>query len=263
MNEVINKAIVHMRYLYEHERSRIDEFTRESKDNSERKRILSFLKPLFNKDHLWLTVGDYNGFEARFLQGEGLDVIASDIEPIFLKELYERKLIKSFKQINMEEMSFEDEAVDYVLCKESLHHLPRAYMGIYEMIRVSRKGIILIEPIDVLLSNPYLLFLKNLCDKFHPHLINKIWKNRFSWESVGNYVFKISEREIEKIAMGLGLHCIAVKKFNTGGSANYRFLNLLRIIPKNRLLIAILKSVSEEESEKLKIEGYKLLFLKS
>lgn len=45
-------------------------------------------------------------------------------------------------------------------------------------------------------------------------LINKLWKNRFSWETVGNYVFKISEREVEKIAMGIGLSCIAFKELN-------------------------------------------------
>ena len=61
---------------------------------------------------------------------------------------------------------------------------------------------------------PLLLFLKNVLDLFNPFLINKIWKNRFSWEKVGNYVFKISDREVEKIAMGLGLPCIAFKEMN-------------------------------------------------
>lgn len=79
------------------------------------------------------------------------------------------------------------------------------------MLRVSQKAVILIEPIDILSKIPLLLSLKNFCDIFSPNLINYIWKNRYSWEIVGNYVFKISEREIEKIAMGIGLPCIAFK----------------------------------------------------
>jgi len=79
------------------------------------------------------------------------------------------------------------------------------------MIRVSKKAAILIEPIDILSKMPMLLFLKNLCDRISPTLINKIWKNRFSYENVGNYVFKVSAREVEKMAMGMGLPCVAFK----------------------------------------------------
>jgi ubiquinone/menaquinone biosynthesis C-methylase UbiE len=104
--------------------------------------------------------------------------------------------------------------MDYVFCRESFHHFPRAYLGVYEMIRVAKKGVILIEPIDILSKVPLVLLIKNLCDLVSPTIINKIWKNRFSWETVGNYVFKISEREIEKIAMGIGLPCIAFKEIN-------------------------------------------------
>lgn len=70
------------------------------------------------------------------------------------------------------------------------------------------------EPIDILSKMSLLVFIKNICDKINPLFINKIWKNRFSWESVGNYVFKISEREIEKIAMGIGLPFIAFKRYD-------------------------------------------------
>jgi len=83
------------------------------------------------------------------------------------------------------------------------------------MIRVAKKGVVLIEPVDAWFKMPLLLFIKNICDCFHPLLINKIWKNRFSWETVGNYVFKITDREIEIIAMGMGLSCIAFKEMNT------------------------------------------------
>jgi hypothetical protein len=83
------------------------------------------------------------------------------------------------------------------------------------MIRVSKTATVLVtEPIDILSKMSLLVLVKNICDKINPLLINKIWKNRFSWEPVGNYVFKISEREIEKIAMGIGLPCIAFKRYD-------------------------------------------------
>ncbi|WP_051536348.1 hypothetical protein [Marinilabilia salmonicolor] len=45
-------------------------------------------------------------------------------------------------------------------------------------------------------------------------MVNKVWTNRFSFETVGNYVYKVSEREIEKIAMGIGLPMVAFKGIN-------------------------------------------------
>ena len=152
------------------------------------------------------------------------------------------------------------------------------------MIRVAKKGVYLVEPLDVLTKMPILLFLKNILDRFNPLLINKVWKNRFSWETVGNYVFKISEREIEKIAMGIGLPCIAFKKVNilTNIKENTKkvpvdkklkrkiflkikfldFLGYLHIIPYNMLCSLIFKEVpSQEIIYDLKKMGYTVINL--
>ena len=113
---------------------------------------------------------------------------------------------------NVEHIQFPDSSFDYVLCKESVHHFPRPALGLYEMLRVSRKGIAVVaEPVDILSKMPSMLFLKGICDAVHPSLIDRIWKNHFSFETVGNYVYKISEREIEKLSMGIGLPCIAFR----------------------------------------------------
>jgi len=172
------------------------------------------LLPLLKEKNSWLTIGDFTGFEAQYLTEHNQNATASDISDVFLKDAYEQKLIENYKKINVEQIDCDEDSFDYLLCKESFHHFPRAYLGLYEMIRVAKKGAILVEPVDVLSKMPLLLYLKNICDLFNPHLINKFWKNRFSWEVVGNYVFKISEREVEKIAMGMGLSCIAFKEMN-------------------------------------------------
>ncbi len=178
------------------------------------KRTLELLQPFFLHKKTWLTIGDLCGVEANYLLEKGQQAHASDISDVYLKEAHSQGLIKEFTRENVEQLNFKDNAFDYVLCREAFHHFPRAYLGLYEMIRVSRKAAIIIEPIDLLLKFPPLLLLKNVLDWFDPLLINKLWKNRFSFEVVGNYVFKISEREIEKMAMGLGFRCIAFKGAN-------------------------------------------------
>lgn len=176
---------------------------------------LKYLDPFISTTKKWLTIGDYNGFEAHYLLQKKQNVVASDISDVVLKKAYARGLIKKYSMQNVENISYTDNAFDYVMCKEAFHHFPRAYLALYEMIRVCKLAIIMVtEPIDILSKMSTLLFFKNILDKINPFLINRIWKNRFSWETVGNYVFKISEREIEKIAMGMGLPCIAFKRYN-------------------------------------------------
>ena len=177
-------------------------------------RTLNVFHPLLREVYSWLTIGDFTGVEAMYLTEQGQKAMASDISDIFLEEAHRLKLIDAYDRINVEQIEYDEDTFDYVLCKEAFHHFPRAYLGLYEMIRVAKKGVVLIEPTDVFCKMSSLVFLKNFCDRFNPNLINKLWKNRYSWEVVGNYVFKLSEREIEKVAMGMGLPCIAFKGVN-------------------------------------------------
>jgi 2-polyprenyl-3-methyl-5-hydroxy-6-metoxy-1,4-benzoquinol methylase len=176
---------------------------------------LELLAPFFDPNKTWLTVGDNSGLEANYLSQRNQNVIASDLSDAILKEAKSEGLIKDYSKQNVERLTYNDNTFDYVVCKEAFHHFPQAYLGLYEMIRVSKTAAILVtEPIDILSKMSLLVFIKNICDKIDPLLINKVWKNRFSWESVGNYVFKVSEREMEKIAMGIGLPCLAFKRYD-------------------------------------------------
>ncbi len=171
---------------------------------------LNVLSPFFDTEKTWLTVGDYNGLEANYLQQRNQKVVASDLSDALLKEAHNEGLVKEYSKQNVEHLTYENNAFDYLICKEAFHHFPKAYYAIYEMLRVSNSAVILLqEPIDIIAKMPLLLLIKNVLDRINPLLINKIWKNRFSFEVVGNYIFKISEREIEKIAMGIGLPCVA------------------------------------------------------
>ena len=196
---------------------------------------LKNLKPFFDAKKTWLTVADYSGFEANYLLQHGQHVMASDISDALLREVKAEGLITGYSKQNVEKLMYGDNSFDYVMCKEAFHHFPRAYLGLYEMIRVSKMATILVaEPIDILSKMSLLVLIKNICDKIHPLLINKFWKNRFSWETVGNYVFKVSEREIEKIAMGMGLPYIAFKRYEI--FATHKNIDGLSDVPLNQKL---------------------------
>jgi SAM-dependent methyltransferase len=51
---------------------------------------------------------------------------------------------------NAECLSFDSRSFDLVFCKESLHHLARPVLGLYEMLRVCRRAALWIEPHDTL-----------------------------------------------------------------------------------------------------------------
>jgi ubiquinone/menaquinone biosynthesis C-methylase UbiE len=244
------------------------------------------LKPFLINKNNWLTVGDYNGVEANFLIENGQNITASDLSDAVLTEVSKQKYISAYKAINVENITFDDNSFDYVFCKEAFHHFPRPYIGLYEMLRVADKAVILLEPIDILAKMPVLLFIKNVLDRINPNLINKIWKNRYSFESVGNYVYKVSEREIEKIAMGINLPCIAFKSMNVFFShkqlpestevpmnkklwnkviRKLKFLDILSfftLIPPNSLSCVIFKQMPDSELlNGMKKDGYKIIQL--
>jgi hypothetical protein len=84
------------------------------------------------------------------------------------------------------------------------------------MLRVAKKGIILIEPNDTYINGTFIkkifrkskLFAKSLIRK------NKYNDTRHQFEPIGNYIFTISKREIEKVSLGINIRLIAIKGLN-------------------------------------------------
>ena len=243
-------------------------------------RLFELANPLINSGESWLTVGDGYGFDANYFKRKGCTVMATDIGGAFLPLVKDLHLIDDFSVENVEKLTFEDNSFDYVFCKEAYHHFPRAYLGVYEMIRVAKKAIILTEPQDPLTKMPLMLAVKNILDRFDPTILQKYWKNRYSFEEVGNYVFKLSDREMEKIAMGMNLPAIAFKGINNSywkagldteiannNSEAFRkiqsklrrdnFLCKLGILPYQVLSAVIFKTLPTQDTiAKLKNEGY-------
>ncbi|WP_439555372.1 class I SAM-dependent methyltransferase [Dyadobacter sp.] len=177
-------------------------------------RMLTLTDPFVTEPKSWLTVGDGYGFDANHFYKKGLDVTATDISEAFLPLSRSRGFIEKYAVENVEKLTFADGSFDYIFCKEAYHHFPRPYLGVYEMLRVAREAVILVEPHDPISKMPLLLALRNIFDRFDTNALQKYWKNRYSFEEVGNYVFKLSEREMDKLANGMGLPMVAFKGIN-------------------------------------------------
>ena len=122
-----------------------------SVDNWRHDRMLSCVKPLVRMlpAARWLTVGDGSyGADAAYLQSCGVEVVASSLNADSLKIAAQRGYIRKYQQENAERLSLGDEEVDFVLCKLAFHHFPRPPIALYEMLRVARRGLVLIEPLE-------------------------------------------------------------------------------------------------------------------
>ena len=161
----------------------------------------------------WLAIADGRwGTAARYIERKGGIALATDLDDRLLKIAVERGILRRCKNENAENLSFHDSEFDFAYCKEAFHHFPRAYIAIYEMLRVSKIAVIVTEPRDWLpapFSRRVIQLVKNSLKKAlnieipHPDSGN--------YEPIGNYVFTVSEREIQKIALGLHLPTVAFK----------------------------------------------------
>lgn len=191
-------------------------------------RMVEFIK-IFNKDLSWLTVGDFVGRDSWMLSQMGFrNITASNLYTDGLEKSSKINNIPNYLKINCENIDLPDNSVDFILCKEALHHMPRPYLAIYEMLRVASKGVIFIEPqdpvIDSKISIKRIAYRELISDSLLGEKISyklnsdnsEIYQSAINWweSDARNYVYTLSKREIEKIAQGIGLPSFAFKCFN-------------------------------------------------
>jgi hypothetical protein len=191
-------------------------------------RMVEFIK-IFNKDCSWLTIGDFVGRDAWMLSEMGFKKItASNLYTDGLEKSSKINNLPNYLKINCENINLPDNSIDYILCKEALHHMPRPYLAVYEMLRVASKGIVFIEPQDPIIDYKisiqkiaYRELIKDnlLGDKISYKLNidnSDIYQSAINWweSDARNYVYTLSKRETEKIAQGIGLPSFGFKCFN-------------------------------------------------
>ena len=208
---------------------------RDTGDYWRHQRKYANLFPLINNDigAKWVTVGDGRfGSDARFLEENGIDVVATDINIDLLKQSKEEGYIAKFEKANAEKLHFQDNNFDYVLCKESYHHFPRPMVALAEMLRVSNKAVILIEPQDQeiltrerirkyppkeLLWRAFVNYVRvTFLKKEAIAVVGETGKEDFKpfYEEVGNYAYEISRPELIKVCYGQNFDAIAFIDLN-------------------------------------------------
>ncbi len=84
-------------------------------------------------------------------------------------------------------LAFKDNSFDYTYIAASLHHLKEPLKGLYELLRVAKRGAIVIEPNDSWLSR----FFTKI------GLAHEYETDHF------NYVYRISKKDVDKISKAL------------------------------------------------------------
>lgn len=180
----------------------------------------------------WVTIGDGRfGLDSVRLRRMGIEsVLATDIGGALLEDAKQRGIIDDYRVENAERLSFADGSVDVVFCKESYHHFPRPPVALYEMLRIARKAVILVEPRDYVIDRPATRpigpvgLIKGL-GKWLSGRLGVAGRpipiaRRYSlgdlphYEDSGNYQYTVSSREMEKVALGLNLPTLALKGLN-------------------------------------------------
>ena len=215
----------------------------ESLDYWRHSRLLNLIRPFIKKDEEWLTIGDGRyGSEAAWLKRNGVKCHSSDMHTHLLELAYKKGIIDSFSKQNAEKLDFQSNSFDYVLIKETLHHLPRPWMAIYEAYRVCKKGVIIIEPNDTFPYNHFckIIFIK--FKNFFKKLLNKkINKDEYSFEEVGNFIYTINIRELEKFLLGIHKTHIAFNNINDHYFENVEYISTKTKSLKERVICFKLK----------------------
>ena len=234
----------------------------------------------------WLTVGDGRGTDANFLIRNGCAALASDIGTAFLEKMKERGFVRDYREENAEALSFKDDAFDFVLCKEAYHHFPRPMVAMYEMLRVSKYDIVLIEPND---QDANYRLVSHFLRWVRKTIRNRRCSRNTSWavpsfEPVGNYVYTVSKREFEKFGIASECYALAFKGINdaympglTNVAPSVTSLKFLRVHARISLrnifarlgivdygllsLFLFKKNPGEQCMQKLLASGFKIVYL--
>ncbi len=180
----------------------------DSIDNWRHTRMLDLTRSIWQSfpESKWITVGDGRyGSDAAYLHSQGVDVIATSLTDDRLKYAHEQGYIPAFQSENAEHISLQDNAVDFVLCKEAYHHFPRPPIALYEMLRVARIAVVLIEPLD----NPKLL-------DGMKRLLKRVIRGdqEMQFEPSGNFLYRLNIRELGKLMTAMGGEHMAFRGIN-------------------------------------------------
>ena len=167
-----------------------DQFCRYLRDRRLNK-ALHYLHAHFSDEcYNWkvLTVcGGVGGEGIFFLRAGFSDVTVSDFSSNSLEIAKRLDSKLETIQLNSEAIDLPDNAYDLVVVQDGLHHLPRPSLGLTEMLRVARKGVVVIEPYNSVVGN----FIGTEWEE-HDGAINFVyrWDRKMMEQTVKSYLLK-------------------------------------------------------------------------
>ena len=144
----------------------------------------------------------------------------------------------TYQRQNIEKLSPASKSYDFVFCKEALHHLPRPILGLYEMLRVCKHAVIIIEPYKTLIGR--ILELFNLSSIYETNQKGNIkFRNNFVYRWDKNQLRNILNSYYLKSGYHLNLTlCWLSNKYGNNSFVIKYLLGfigwLLSFIPYNR-----------------------------
>jgi len=177
-------------------------------DAWQQERMLNHVSVLLSNypDATWITIGDGLCTDAYYLKSHHADVLATSLLTESLAYAKDQGLIDKYKAINAESINEPDESFDFVLCKHAYHHFPRPPIAFYEMLRISKRAVVLIEPHDS----------SRRLGRYVKRFIKRSIRGDLSddFEVSGNYIYRVSTRELEKMMTALSYDTLAYRRFN-------------------------------------------------
>lgn len=133
-----------------------------------------------------------SGMESEILARRGLRVIALDISSEAVERARERarRYALDYRLLvgDAENLPFADGAFSIVFVHDGLHHLPEAYCGVREMLRVAREAVVVAEPADAALTR----------------LAVKLGLSG-EYEEAGNFVYRLRKDKLATLFAACGL----------------------------------------------------------
>ena len=170
----------------------------DSLDSRRHWQMYDFARPLIEAepDAQWLTIGD-SGADAVAIRRMGASqVISSCISTAHIHYLATRGFLDGIRieAVNAESIAPLDVPIDYIFCKEAYHHFPRAPIAFYNFLERARRGVVLIEPVDMGGGFPL-----EMLRTFAKRVLRGDSADHLLFEEWGNFIFRLSVAEMDRM----------------------------------------------------------------
>lgn len=173
----------------------------------------------------------------------GIDILSECIKRAKIRS-QKYKFSAKFQVADSEDLPFSNNSFDVVSVHDGLHHLDNPIKAVFEMVRVAKKGVIIIEPAAAFITKISILL--------------GISKN---YENEGNFVYRFKDSELINWLNKAGCKEIILKRYimyypHKPGRLFNIFSSFL-VYPLSKILFYVINAVFGRFGNKLQVVGLK------